>query len=145
MQDWLKWGPRKAGEWGKWLEPSPTVPGLDCSLWRPAGGGVGSPSGYTLRAAAAAGVDCILRPKAGPRPPGGSGDAGVDSRAPPVGTAASQGNLAAERRGEARRKPRRVCSRRTQRQGRFCAQRLKCASACMRASGAGRVLNFTSH
>lgn len=30
----------------------------------------------------------------------------MDSRAPPVGTAASQGNPAAERRGEARRKPR---------------------------------------
>lgn len=30
----------------------------------------------------------------------------MDSRAPPVSTAASQGNPAAERRGEARRKPR---------------------------------------
>lgn len=30
---------------------------------------MGSPSGYALRAAAAAGVDCILRPKASPQPP----------------------------------------------------------------------------
>ena len=131
LQNWLKWGPRKAGEWGKWSEPSPTVPGLDCSRWRPAGSGVGSPSGHALRAAAAAGVDCILRPKAGggrPEPPEPTPGRHLSAQQLPRVTRRPK---RAERRVESpgTRLTRRVCSRRTQRPGRLCAQRLKCASA----------------
>ena len=144
LQEWLKWGPRKAGEWSKSPEavptlprgPSPADPGLDCTCWLPAGGRVGRSSGPS----------CGLRrrysaPGAWPRAP-----------EPPDWTpgrhlsySSFQVNLAAEReawRG-AQKAPGpnstwRVCRCRTQQPGRvFCSATYVCL--CLRENEGCRM------